>query len=93
MLAAAALAVKIILPAGDDLDALCAGGDSTLVSAVFADSRLARLVPLLQPRIHPVPDPRLAVLQAFPEQFLALEISSTRWPDHTRPEVSPKAVT
>lgn len=66
---------RLLLPHVADLDAVIGGGDAGAVSAVLADSRLAPLRPRLQPRVYPVPDPRLRVLQAFPEQFLAVEIS------------------
>ncbi|WP_375423467.1 acVLRF1 family peptidyl-tRNA hydrolase [uncultured Friedmanniella sp.] len=66
---------RLLLPYVAELDGLVGGGDAGAVSAVLADSRLAPLRPLLQPRVHPVPDPRLRVLEAFPEQYLAVEIA------------------
>jgi hypothetical protein len=69
------VAARLLAPHAGDLDALVGGGDRTAVTAVLADPRLAALRPLLQPRVHPVPDPRLRVLEAFPEQFRAVEIS------------------
>jgi hypothetical protein len=66
---------RLLVPHAATLDALVAGGDPAGVAAVLADPRLAELRPLLQPRVLPVPDPRLRVLQAFPEQFLAVEIA------------------
>jgi hypothetical protein len=44
------------------------------VAAVLADDRLTELRPLVLPEVHAVPDPRLRVLQAFPEQFLGVRI-------------------
>jgi len=66
---------RLLLPHAATLDALVTGGDRPAVTTVLADPRLAPLRPLLQPRTHPVPDPRLRVLEAFPEQFLAVEIT------------------
>lgn len=68
------VAARLLAPHADDLEALVGGGDQAAVTAVLADPRLAALRPLLQPRVHPVPDPRLRVLEAFPAQFRAVEI-------------------
>jgi hypothetical protein len=72
---AADTAARLLAPHAADLDAVVGGGDKAAVIAVLADPRLAALRPLLQPRVHPVPDPRLRVLEAFPEQFRAVEIT------------------
>jgi hypothetical protein len=69
------VAARLLLPYADELEAVVGGGDAGAVSTVLADARLAPLRPLLQPRVHPVPDPRLRVLEAFPEQLLAVEIA------------------
>jgi hypothetical protein len=69
------VAARLLAPHAADLDAVVGGGDKAAVLAVLADPRLAALRPLLQPRVHPVPDPRLRVLEAFPEQFRAIEIT------------------
>ncbi len=69
------VAARLLLPYAVELDAVVGGGDVAGVSAVLADARLGPLRPLLQPRVHPVADPRLRVLQAFPEQFLAVDVS------------------
>ncbi|SDR85633.1 hypothetical protein SAMN04488543_0628 [Friedmanniella luteola] len=69
------VAARLLAPHATTLDALVGGGDAPAVVAVLADPRLAALRPLLEPRVLPVPDPRLRVLQAFPEQFLAVEIA------------------
>jgi hypothetical protein len=69
------VAARLLAPYAADLDAVVGGGDKAAVIAVLADPRLTALRPLLQPRVHPVPDPRLRVLEAFPEQFRAVEIT------------------
>ena len=69
------VAARLLVPHAGSLDALVGGGDPPAVAAVLANPRLAALRPLLQPRVLAVPDPRLRVLQAFPEQFLAVEIA------------------
>lgn len=69
------VAARLLAPYVEQLDAVVTGGDTVAVTAVLADTRLAALLPLVQPRTHPVPDPRLRVLEAFPDQFLAVEIS------------------
>lgn len=57
------------------LEALVLGGDRAAVQAVLADRRLAHLVELVTGPWLAVKDPRLRVLQATPEQFLAVRIS------------------
>jgi hypothetical protein len=69
------VAARLLAPHAAELDAVVGGGDKAAVTAVLADPRLAALRPLLQPRVHAVPDPRLRVLEAFPEQFRAVEIT------------------
>jgi hypothetical protein len=71
---AADLAVRIVLPRLDALDAVALGGDKSATAAVLADPRLAPLRPLILPRTYPVADPRLVVLQTFPDQFLAIAV-------------------
>ena len=71
---AADVAARLLAPHAVELDAVVGGGDQAAVTAVLADPRLLALRPLLQPRVHPVPDPRLRVLEAFPAQFRAVEI-------------------
>jgi hypothetical protein len=70
---AADIAARILL--AGPLDALVCGGDRRAVDEVLADPRLAPLRPLVTGRLLAVPDPRLKVLQATPEQFLAVRIS------------------
>jgi hypothetical protein len=69
---AADIAARILL--AGPLDALVCGGDRRAVDEVLADPRLAPLRPLVTGRLLAVPDPRLKVLQATPEQFLAVRI-------------------
>ena len=71
---AAEQAVRIIAPAASDLEAVINGGDAPAVALVLEDDRLASIRHLVHNRVLPVPDPRLRVLQAFPEQFLAISI-------------------
>ncbi len=68
---AADVAARVLLPALDGLDGVVLGGDSQALHSVLADPRLAPLVPLVAPRVLTVPDPRLEVLRATPERFLA----------------------
>ena len=72
---AADVVARLLAPHAPGLDAVVGGGDAVAVGAVLADPRLAALRPLLEPRVLPVPDPRLRVLEAFPQQFLAVEIA------------------
>jgi hypothetical protein len=71
---AADVAARILLPRLDDLEALVCGGDRFAVDAVLADVRLEPLRPLVTGGLLPVPDPRLKVLQATPEQFRSARI-------------------
>jgi peptide subunit release factor 1 (eRF1) len=66
---AANVAARVLL--GRTLDAVVLGGDRRALEIVLADPRLAPLRPLAVDRVHDVPDPRLAVLRAMPERFLA----------------------
>jgi hypothetical protein len=72
---AAEVAVRILLPEAGRLAALICGGDKAAVEAALSDPRLAPLLPLRGRRFLPVPDPRLKVLQATPEQFLAVDLA------------------
>ena len=72
---AAEVAVRILLPYKDELEALICGGDRAAVEASLADPRLAPLLPLRTGPFLPVPDPRLRVLQATPEQFLTVRLA------------------
>jgi hypothetical protein len=66
---AANVAARVLV--GRALDAVVLGGDRRALDTVLADPRLAPLRPLAVGRVHDVPDPRLAVLRAMPERFLA----------------------
>ena len=70
---AADTATRVLLPVA--LDALICGGDRSAVDAVLADPRLRDLRALRCEPFLVVPDPRLRVLQATPEQFRAVRIS------------------
>jgi hypothetical protein len=72
---AAEVAVRILLPYRDELAALICGGDRAAVTAALADPRLAPLLPLRTEPFLPVPDPRLRVLRATPEQFLTVRLA------------------
>jgi peptide subunit release factor 1 (eRF1) len=69
--AAADVAARVLLPAAGSLDALVLGGDRRALDEVLADARLAALRALVSGRVLDVPDPRLHVLRAMPERFLA----------------------
>jgi hypothetical protein len=71
---AADTCARVLLPRAADLDALICGGDRAAVDAVLADPRLAPLADRRQGPFLAVPDPRLRVLQATPEQFRAVPI-------------------
>lgn len=64
----------VLLPYAGELDAVVGGGDAGGVQAVLDDRRLAPLQRRLTGPILATPDPRLRVLQAFPEQFRAIRI-------------------
>jgi peptide subunit release factor 1 (eRF1) len=63
------------VPANNTLEALVLGGDREGTRAVLADARLAHLVVLVTGAWLEVKDPKLRVLAAVPEQFLAVRIS------------------
>jgi Actinobacteria/chloroflexi VLRF1 release factor len=71
---AADVAARIILPRVGDIEAIVTGGDKAGISEVLADARLERLRRLVSTRVLSVPDPRLAVLAATPDQFLSVRI-------------------
>jgi Actinobacteria/chloroflexi VLRF1 release factor len=68
---AADVAARILVPLAARLDAVVLGGDRRALDTVLADPRLAPLRELAVDRVLDVPDPRLAVLRAMPERFLA----------------------
>jgi hypothetical protein len=71
---AADAAARILLPQAATLAALVRGGDRAAVQAVLADPRLAPLAELHSGPLLAVADPRLRVLQASAEQFLAVSV-------------------
>ena len=72
--AAAEDAARVLLPRLSTLDAVVLGGERRAVDAVGADRRLAPVFALATPRFLTTPDPKLAVLQATPRQFRAVQI-------------------
>ncbi|MGD7707753.1 acVLRF1 family peptidyl-tRNA hydrolase [Microlunatus sp. Y2014] len=57
------------------LDAVECGGDRTMCEEILGDGRLNEVAELWRPKVvHPVPDPRLRVLQGFLEQSAGLRI-------------------
>jgi hypothetical protein len=71
---AAAVAIRILLPAAHDLDAVVVGGDRSAVEKVLSDARLAPLRHLVVPGVLDVPDPRLRVLKDMPRLFRSVHI-------------------
>ena len=71
---AADVAVRILLPEADRLQALICGGDKAAIEATLSDPRLAAVSALRSGKFLPVPDPRLRVLQATPAQFRTVDI-------------------
>lgn len=72
---AADTAARILVPYASKLDAVICGGDHPAVEAVLADPRLRALADLRCDPFLPVPDPRLRILQATPEQFRAVQVT------------------
>ena len=72
---AADAAARVVAPQSGALEAVVGGGDRAGVEAVLADDRLAELRTRWTGRVLPTVDPRLKVLEAFPDQFRAVTIS------------------
>jgi VLRF1 release factor-like protein len=56
------------------LEAVVRGGDRRALGEVFEDPRLAPVLALAVERVIEVPEPRLKVLRAAPERFLATRV-------------------
>ncbi len=72
--AAADCAVRVLVPHAKTLAAVVLGGDRSALDATLTDPRLALVRPLVAGRLLTVPDPRLRVLQATPEQFRSVSV-------------------
>ncbi len=71
---AAGTAARVLVPPAAALEAVVTGGDRRALARVLADARLAALRPLVADRVLDVPEPRQAVLEAAPEQFLGVRL-------------------
>jgi hypothetical protein len=76
--AAAQDAARLLLPHADQLDAVVLGGDRQALEVLRADSRLARLFAMAQPRVLDVPEPRSAVLAAAARRSRCVEVVVTQ---------------
>jgi Actinobacteria/chloroflexi VLRF1 release factor len=74
---ATAIAVLAGPAAAGELDAVVRGGDRRALVEVFADPRLAPAAALAVERVLDVPDPRLKVLRATPDLFLATRVAAS----------------
>ena len=72
---AADTAARIVLPHRRDLDAVVLGGDRAALREVMEDARLRVLRPLLVEQVLDVAEPRLRVLEATPDAFLATRLT------------------
>jgi len=72
---AADTAARVLLPHRADLDAVVLGGDRPALREVMADVRLRPLRPLLADDVLEVAEPRLRVLEATPDAFLATRLT------------------
>jgi hypothetical protein len=72
---AADTAVRVLLPHRADLDALVLGGDRSALREVMADIRMRPLRALVFEDVLDVPEPRLRVLEATPDAFLATRLT------------------
>ena len=71
--AAAGVAVRVLAGPAErgELDAVVLGGDRRALGEVLEDPRLAAVRALAADRVMDVGDPRLKVLEAAPDAFLA----------------------
>jgi len=72
---AAETAARVLLPHARDLDAVVLGGDRSALREVMEDPRLRPLRGLLVEQVLEVPEPRLKVLEATPDAFLATRLT------------------
>ena len=72
---AADTAVRVLLPHRADLDAVVLGGDRSALREVMGDPRLRPLRALMVEAVLDVPEPRLRVLEATPDAFLATRLT------------------
>lgn len=72
--AAADVAVRVLVPQVETLDAVVFGGDRRAVDALREDRRLGAVFALESGPFMDVPDPRLSVLQQTPALFRAVRI-------------------
>lgn len=74
--AAADAAARVIVPALGELEAVVLGGDRRALAVVLEDPRLAGARALATERVIEVAEPRLDVLRAAPDRFLATLIET-----------------
>ena len=67
--------MRVIVPHARDLEAVVLGGDRAALREVLEDVRLRPLRRLLTERVLEVPEPRLKVLEATPDAFLATRLT------------------
>ena len=72
---AADTAVRVLLPHRADLDAVVLGGDRAALREVIGDVRMRPLRALMVEDVLDVPEPRLKVLEATPDAFLATRLT------------------
>ena len=72
---AADTAVRVLMAHAKDLDALVLGGDRSALREVMEDHRLRPLRSLMVENVLDVPEPRLKVLEATPDAFLATRLT------------------
>jgi hypothetical protein len=72
--AAVEVAVRVLLPVANDLQALVLGGDRRMAASVLDDPRLVPLRALVVEPHLDVPDPRQKVLEQAPQMFRTVRI-------------------